>query len=123
MDRARAARADFALTIDNASSVVQICRKLDGLPLAIELAATRMRILTPEALLVRLGSRLDLLSHGSQNLPTRQQTLRSAIDWSYDLLDESEKALFRCLSVFAEAAVWKQRKQSAISECRVRNAE
>jgi predicted ATPase/class 3 adenylate cyclase/Tfp pilus assembly protein PilF len=101
VDRAQAVRAGFALTEQNVDAVVAICRRLDGLPLAIELAAARMRLLSPEAILARLDSRLSLLTGGSRDHPERQQTLRAAIAWSHDLLDASEKALFRRLAVFA----------------------
>lgn len=100
IERAQAAKSDFALTNENAPSVVEICRHLDGLPLAIEFAAARIKLLSPQAILVRLSSRLDLLTGGAQDLPARQQTLRNAIEWSYDLLSDDEKQLFRRLSVF-----------------------
>ena len=101
--RARAVKPDFTLSPANAPVIAEICRQLDALPLAIELAAVRIKVLTPEALLARLGSRLGLLTRGSQDLPKRQQTLRDAIDWSYDLLDDDEKALYRRISVFLGA--------------------
>ncbi|MFN8496416.1 MAG: adenylate/guanylate cyclase domain-containing protein [Anaerolineae bacterium] len=100
VERAQAVRPDFTLNADNALAVAQICLQLDGLPLAIELAAARIRVLTPQSLLQRLSSRLKLLTGGSRDLPERQQTLRNAIDWSYDLLEPGEKALFRRLAVF-----------------------
>ncbi|MFN8472627.1 MAG: adenylate/guanylate cyclase domain-containing protein [Anaerolineae bacterium] len=100
VDRAQAVRPDFVLNEENALAVAQICLQLDGLPLAIELAAARIRVLTAQALLQRLTSRLKLLTGGSRDLPERQQTLRSTIDWSYDLLERGEKALFRRLAVF-----------------------
>jgi predicted ATPase/class 3 adenylate cyclase len=104
IERARAVKTDFALTDASAPAIAEICARLDGLPLAIELAAARSRIFTPQALLARLvGSkrRLALLSGGARDLPMRQQTLRDAIAWSYDLLDVREQALFARLSVFA----------------------
>jgi predicted ATPase/DNA-binding SARP family transcriptional activator len=101
VERAVAARADFRLTHENAPAVAEICRRLEGLPLAIVLAAARVKLFSPEALLARLGSRLGLLTGGARDLPARQQTLRDTIAWSYDLLSEEEKALFRRLSVFA----------------------
>jgi predicted ATPase/class 3 adenylate cyclase len=104
IDRARAARHDFALTTENASAVAEICVRLDGLPLAIELAASRIKVLSPDAILNRLGRGLDLLVTGARNRPERQRTLRAAIDWSYGLLDEPERALFARLSVFAGGA-------------------
>ena len=101
VERARAARPGFTLTQENATAVVEIARRLDGLPLAIELAAARSRLLTPEAILARLQHSLGLLTVGPRDLPARQQTLRGAIDWSYGLLDESEQRLFRMLGAFA----------------------
>ena len=99
--RAQAARPDFRLTPDNAGAVADICARLDGLPLAIELAAPWLRILEPAALLDKLGERLDLLAVGVRDLPERQRTLRGAIDWSYRLLAETERALFDWLGIFA----------------------
>jgi predicted ATPase/DNA-binding XRE family transcriptional regulator len=100
VERAQAVRPDFSLTSDNAGAIIEVCRRLDALPLAIELATTRINVLTPQSMLTRLDSRLALLVGGGQNLPPRQQTLRAAIDWSYDLLPDEEKTLFRRLSVF-----------------------
>jgi predicted ATPase/DNA-binding CsgD family transcriptional regulator len=100
MQRAQAVRSDFELTEKNAADVAKICVHLEGLPLAIELAAARIKLLTPPTLLARLGSRLDTLTGGAQDLPTRQQTLRNTIEWSYNLLNESEKMLFARLAVF-----------------------
>ncbi len=104
VERATAVRPDFAVTNDNAPAVAEICVRLDGLPLAIELAAARVRILTPQAMLARLENRLGLLSAGARDLPERQQTLRGAIAWSHDLLDEADRALFACLSTFVGSA-------------------
>jgi predicted ATPase/class 3 adenylate cyclase len=100
LDRARAVRPDFELTRENATVVAEICRKLDGLPLAIELAAVRMNVLTPQTILPRLDERLSLLTSGPRSLPERQRTLRGAIDWSYQLLEESERRLFARLATF-----------------------
>ena len=99
--RALAVKPDFELTRENAADVTEICVRLDGLPLAIELAAARVKVLSPSALRSRLASRLQLLTGGARDLPQRQQTLRAAIDWSYDLLNPAEQRLFRRLSVFA----------------------
>jgi len=99
--RARAVTPDFELTATNAITVARICQKLDGLPLAIELAAARVKLFPPKALLDRLDRRLQLLGGGARDLPERQQTLRDAVTWSYDLLGASEQALFRRLAVFA----------------------
>jgi len=99
--RARALQPDFALTAENAAAVAAICRRLDGLPLAIELAASRVKLLPPAALLARLDHGLELLGGGAPSLPARQQTLRAAIAWSWNLLAPPEQALFRRLSVFS----------------------
>jgi predicted ATPase/class 3 adenylate cyclase len=103
-ERAMAVRPDFAVTSANAPAVAEICVRLDGLPLAIELASARVRVLTPQAIMERLGDRLKLLSGGSRDLPERQQTLRGAIAWSYDLLDEADQRVFARLAVFAGGA-------------------
>jgi len=99
--RARQSKPNFDLTEENAPSVAEICARLDGLPLAIELAAVRVKILAPQAILTKLENRLKLLTGGARDLPARQQTMRGAIEWSYDLLSEDEKKLFRRLAVFA----------------------
>jgi predicted ATPase/DNA-binding CsgD family transcriptional regulator len=101
VERATAVSPTFALTGETAATVAQICRSLDGLPLAIELAAARMTVLTPQALLSRLGRRLALLIDGGQDVPKRLRTMRAGIAWSYDLLSPPEQALFRRLAVFA----------------------
>ena len=101
VERAQAVKHEFALTKENATSVAAICARLDGLPLAIELAAARIKLLSPSAMLARLESRLNLLTGGALDLPTRQQTLRGTVDWSYGLLNSAEQTLFRRLSVFS----------------------
>ena len=101
VERARAVKPDFNLNAENAAAIAAICAHLDGLPLAIELAAARLRLLTPQQILERLDRRLALLSGGAADLPERQRTLRGAIDWSYELLDEPERRLFERLSIFA----------------------
>jgi predicted ATPase/DNA-binding SARP family transcriptional activator len=98
--RATSVRPDFRLTDDDAAAVAEICRALDGLPLALELAAARVKLLSPGELLERLTRRLDVLTGGPRDAPMRQQTLRATIDWSYDLLSPQEQKLFRRLSVF-----------------------
>ena len=100
VQRAAAVEQDFHLTPQRAGAVAEICRRLDGLPLAIELAAARVRVLPPEAMLARLGHRLELLTGGRRDAPRRQQTMRAAVAWSYDLLEPAQQRLFRLLSVF-----------------------
>ncbi len=100
IERAQAVKPDFKVTNENAPAVAEICWRLDGLPLAIELATARIRMFSPQAMLERMGSRLKLLRGGARDLPVRQQTLRDAIDWSYELLDTGEQRLFELLSVF-----------------------
>jgi len=104
MQRAAAVWPDFAVTSENAAAVREICSRLDGLPLAIELAAARTRVLSPSAILDRLQSRLQLLTGGALDLPERQQTLRKTIDWSHGLLDQAEEKLFHRFSVFVGGA-------------------
>ena len=101
VDRARAASGAFTLTADNLAAVVEICRRLEGLPLAIELAAAKIRVLPPAAILQRMGRPLDLLTGGARDLPDRQRTLRDTVAWSYDLLSPGERALLLRLAVFA----------------------
>ena len=98
--RAQNAKPGFALTNENASTVADICRRLDGLPLAIELAAARTRLMSPATILGRLEHQLTLLTRGPRDMPARQQTMRATLQWSYDLLDEKDRRLFACLAVF-----------------------
>jgi predicted ATPase/class 3 adenylate cyclase len=100
VQRAQAIQPTFQISQSNARTIAEICVRLDGLPLAIELAAARIRLLPPQALLARLAKSLQVLTGGAQTLPVRQQTLRNTIQWSYDLLDNQEQQLFRHLSVF-----------------------
>jgi predicted ATPase len=100
VDRAGAARHDFALTPENAGAVAEICRLLEGLPLAIELAAARTRLLSPEALLRRLARSLDALGTGTVDMPERQHTLRATVEWSVGLLDDAERSLLETVAVF-----------------------
>jgi predicted ATPase/DNA-binding CsgD family transcriptional regulator len=100
LERARAVKPDLQLTPTNTRAIAEICVRLDGLPLAIELAAARIKLLPPQALLERLEHRLEVLTGGGQDVPARQQTLRNAIAWSYELLGIEERRLFRCLSIF-----------------------
>src|SRR5215207_297055 len=102
--RAQAVRADFTVSNDNAPAIAEICYRLDGLPLAIELAAARVRMLSPQAMLARLEQRLPLLTGGARDAPQRQRTLRNTIAWSYDLLEPDEQRLFRRFAVFAGGA-------------------
>lgn len=113
MDRAVAVKNDFAITQANALAVAQICQRLDGSPLAIELAATRVQIFSPEQIAARLNDRFRLLTGGSRTAVPRQQTLRAAMDWSYGLLSASERTLFQRLSVFASGWTY----QAAESVC------
>lgn len=119
VERARAARPTFALTEQNGPIVAEICARLDGLPLAIELAASRIKVLTPQAMLGRMGSRLKLLSGGPRTLSSRGQTLHDAIAWSYDLLEAAEKSLFRRLAVFVGG--WSL--EAAEQVCRIGSAD
>ena len=99
--RAAAAAAYLALTPENAATIAEIVRRLDGLPLAIELAAVRAKTVPPAAMLPRLDTRLSFLTHGPLDLPPRQRSLRAAMQWSHDLLEPSDQELFRRLAVFA----------------------
>jgi predicted ATPase/class 3 adenylate cyclase len=105
VERAREVRPAFALTDDNAAAIAEISTRLDGLPLAIELAAARVKLFSPQELSDRLRSRLELLGHGPRDLPARQQTLFSTIEWSYRLLDGDERAIFQLVSVFSPTRV------------------
>jgi predicted ATPase len=100
IQRAQAVKPNFTVTNTNAPAIAEVCYRLDGLPLAIELAAARIKLLTPHGLLARMEHRFELLHGGTRDLPERQRTLRSAIDWSYNLLNDGEKKLFRRLSIF-----------------------
>ncbi len=102
VDRARAVRPDFTLTEGNAAAVVELCRRLEGLPLAIELAAARTRLLDPDALLGRLARSLDALGTGAVDLPERQRTLRATVDWSVGLLDQAERSLLETAAIFVD---------------------
>src|SRR5262249_36893116 len=111
VDRARAVRPGFTLTEGNAAAVGEICRRLEGLPLAIELAAARTRLLDPAAVLDRLAASLDALGTGAVDLPERQRTLRATVEWSVGLLDDAERSLLEVAAVFTDgwtiqAAAW-----------------
>jgi predicted ATPase len=105
IERARGSRPGFELTEDNAAAVAEICARLDGLPLAIELAAARLKLFSPHELRDRLTNHMEILSGGPRDLPSRQRTLRSTIEWSDELLEAEERAVFRILSVFSSARV------------------
>src|SRR5205807_1726781 len=100
VQRAQVVKPTFVLSEDNAAAIAQICIRLDGLPLALELAAARSKLLSPQALLRRLNHRLAVLTGGRHDAPTRQQTLRNTISWSYDLLTAQEQRCFRRLAIF-----------------------
>jgi predicted ATPase/transcriptional regulator with XRE-family HTH domain len=111
--RAQAVDIDFQLTLENLNSIAEICRRLDGLPLAIELAAARSKILTPQAMLAQFDRRLDWVAHGTRDSSnTSRQTLRGAIEWSYNILSEAERALMRRLSVFSDG--WTPKSAEAV---------
>jgi predicted ATPase/class 3 adenylate cyclase len=114
LDRARAVNSNFRLTQGNASSIAQICSRLDGIPLAIELAAARVKLLSPDQIAARLDDRFRLLVGGSRTALPRQQTLRALIDWSYDLLSEAEKQLLQFASVFVGG--WPLEALEAVAE-------
>jgi len=103
VERARAVNPEFRMTDENAAAIVEICRRVDGLPLAIELATARLKLFSPEALRDRLSRSLELLKGGARDLPERQQTIHATIEWSYELLEPSEQRLFEMLSVFSSA--------------------
>lgn len=107
---------DFSLTSTNAHAVAEICMRLDGLPLALELAAARSKLLPPQALLDRLSHRLALLTSPALDVPARQQTLRNTLAWSHDLLNAEERKLFRRLAVFVGDASCKQQKR-CVHDC------
>ncbi len=100
LQRARAVNASFMLTQSNVEAIAELCSHLEGIPLAIELAAARIRVVSPQAMLTRLHSRLDLLRSSATDLPVRQRSIRNALEWSYELLSSAQQRLFRCLSVF-----------------------
>jgi predicted ATPase/class 3 adenylate cyclase len=108
IERAVAAKHDFQVTNENAPAIAGICERVDGLPLAIELAAARVKLFSPQALLARLETSVAVLGTGSRDLPTRQQTLKGAIAWSYDMLDDAHKRLFCRFSVFARGGSLEQ---------------
>jgi hypothetical protein len=114
VDRARAVRYEFALTEDNAGAVAEICRRLEGLPLAIELAAARIRLLAPAELLRRLATSLDALGTGSVDLPERQRTLRATVEWSVDLLGDDERDLLETAAVFVDG--WTTNAAAAVAD-------
>jgi predicted ATPase/class 3 adenylate cyclase len=121
IERAQAIKADFAVTNANAPAVAEICYRLDGLPLAIELAAAWIKLFPPQALLARLNDRLKLLTGGARDLPARQQTIRNTIDWSYHLLDAGEQTLFARLGVFVGGCTIEAAE--TVCELRIENEE
>ncbi len=121
VERARGVKPGFELAEDNAAAIAEIANRLDGLPLAIELAAARVKLLTPQAILARLDSRLKVLTSGARDLPARQQTLRGAIDWSYDLLSPQERTLFRRMGIFVGGCTFEAAE--AVCSGGVRNQE
>jgi len=114
-ERGQAVRPDFRLTVENAGAVAEICRRVDGLPLALELAAARLKMLSPRALLERLERRLELLTEGPRDAPARQRTLRDTMAWSYDVLGQEEQTVFRRLAVFAGG--WTLEAAEAVVGC------
>ena len=116
VERAMAVRPDFRVTPENAAAIAEIVYRLDGLPLAIELAAARVKVLTPQAMLPKLRQGLDMLASTARDLPERQRTLRGAIDWSWDLLDPIERRLFARMSIFVSGAMLEQIERVACPE-------
>src|SRR5207248_1287151 len=121
VQRAALVRPDFRLVDENVGAVAEICASLDGMPLAIELAAARLKAMSAEQIAARLDDRFRLLTGGSRTALPRQQTLRATLDWSYDLLAEEEKKALRWLSVFAGG--WRLEAAEAIADCGMRIAE
>jgi predicted ATPase len=119
LDRAQRVKPDLVLTEENAGAIAEICVRLDGLPLALELAAARARLLSPAAMLERLDRRLDLLSKGARDLPDRQRTMRDTIAWSYDLLSAEEQQVFAGLGVFAGGVSLEDAEQVLLGECNI----
>ncbi len=117
VERARNTKPNFTLSQENVQTVVEICHRLEGLPLAIELAAARVKFLSPQAIVIKLKNRLKLLTGGARDLPARQQTMRGAVEWSYDLLTKEEKCLFRHLAVFAGGFTFEAAE--AVAGCRL----
>jgi predicted ATPase/transcriptional regulator with XRE-family HTH domain len=122
LQRARAAQPDFHLTMSNAATIADICRRLEGIPLAIELAAPRLKLLSPQSLLARLMSSLHFLTQGARDLPERQRTMRATISWSYHLLTPADRTLFRRLAVFAGGWTLDAARQ-VLSNCGLRIAD
>ena len=123
IERATSVKPGFELTGDNATAIAEICVRLDGLPLAIELAAARVKLLAPQAILSRLESRLKVLTGGARDLPERQQTLRGAIDWSHDLLSPAERTLFRRMAVFVGGCTFEAAEAVCNSEVLILNPQ
>lgn len=119
LDRARQVKPELVLTEENAGAIAEICVRLDGLPLALELAAARARLLSPAAMLERLDRRLDLLSKGARDLPDRQRTMRDTIAWSYDLLSPEEQQVFAGLGVFAGGVSLEDAESVLLGECNI----
>jgi predicted ATPase len=114
IERAQNIKPSFTLLEENAQTIAEICTRLEGLPLAIELAAARVKFLSPQAILAKLENRLKLLTGGARDLPARQQTMRGAVEWSYDLLPNDEKICFAALRYLPEVSRSKPPKQLSI---------